>query len=112
MHSTLYHLCTDLFLWQDHAHPMTTPTRVRSRMADTAPRAAPMAVEIFPSTASVLPTSEPRFFVFTSGHEVESGHGVVSGHAVESGHGATSGHKVESGHGVASGHVAVISLAI
>ncbi len=32
-----------LFLWQDHTHTATTPTRVRSRMADTTPRVAPMA---------------------------------------------------------------------
>ena len=29
-----------ILLWQDHTHPITTPTRLRSRRADMVPRAA------------------------------------------------------------------------
>ena len=46
----------DLFLWQDHAHPMTMPIRVRSRMADTAPRAAMMDVLMIASIAVLFVT--------------------------------------------------------
>ena len=50
--NSLVQLCfgVDLFLWHDHTQPMTTPTRVRSRMAHTAPRAATMS-KLFFSTA-------------------------------------------------------------
>ena len=84
------HFCfgVDLFLLQDHANPMTTPARVRSRMADTTPRAAPkavpMAVQMLLSTASV--PSEPSSSLFESGRCVVSKIEVDLEHEVKSEH--------------------------
>lgn len=36
------HLCTNLFLWQNHTHPKTTPTRVMSKSVESTPSAVAM----------------------------------------------------------------------
>ena len=67
---------------------MITPTRVRSKMADTTPRVAPMvvtrAVQILLSIASV--PSEPISSLFESGRGVVSKHEVDFEHEVKSEH--------------------------
>ncbi len=50
----LSHLGVPLFLWQDHTHPMTTPTRARNRMATSTPRKALVPVQLLLLAAVVM----------------------------------------------------------
>ena len=113
---------------------MTTPTKVRNRMADTAPRAAPIATEFSPSTIWWLSVPLPPAMesvpelvvggrwlpmlqllqshvggVGAVGHAVQSGHGVILGQElVQSETDVISGQEL----GVGSGQGAVIFFAV